>query len=433
MEKIKSGSIAYLPLVTIISYYLFTLFLFNSEIISWPLRFSVETLNLAVVAVCVAIIYGYVKGVEIQKNIFGRFSVPNYFWILILLGGVANFASIGIYTQANLADLFTFLTDQNYAYLLMLDSQNNIPLLGRLVLSIVKLITVFGSLAVFPILFFNYGNLKTWQKAFCFFWIFSNILFSVVRGTDKELFDLLFFAASMLAIKLFHSVINLKVGYKNIFKSFCYLFFAIVVIMSVFTMRKSQRLGGASTFCVYHTGCLNHENQLSKFVDKDFYFAIGLVSSYLTQGYYGLGLSLEVPFSFSYGGGVFPAAKRAFDLIRGEESLSLNYVEKLKNKGWHDSYTWSTSLPWLASDFTFYGVPFLLLLFALLMGWSWIVSVRTLSLIPSILFVLTTYLFVYLPANNQLFQSLDLTFAFIVTLLLFLKDELFSNKSSYSQ
>jgi hypothetical protein len=135
-------------------------------------------------------------------------------------------------------------------------------------------------------------------------------------------------------------------------------------------------------------------------------FALALVSAYISQGYYGLGLALESSFTWSHFLGssysMSVLAQRFLHIPPGYY-VSYPYLTGVET-GWGESH-WYTVFPWFASDVTFAGTGILFAFFAFWYARTWLESVVLGDPYSILLFTLITVGAFYVPANNQLMQT----------------------------
>ena len=128
--------------------------------------------------------------------------------------------------------------------------------------------------------------------------------------------------------------------------------------------------------------------------------------SYLTQGFYGLTLSFQVPFQWTF----FLGSVRGLNSIISQifpfipNMVNLTYpVRAGEVFGFDGLASWYTIFPWLASDFTFLGA----LVYMGLVGWlymrCWIQVIQYYNPFAFTILVLLNIQYIFLIANNQLF------------------------------
>lgn len=135
-------------------------------------------------------------------------------------------------------------------------------------------------------------------------------------------------------------------------------------------------------------------------------FAVSVVSFYLSNGYYGLGLALESEPTWSFFTGTSYSMSVIADRFLGLPSgyaVSYPYLTGVET-GWGES-KWYTVFPWFASDFSFIGTGLLFGLFAFWYARAWLESVTLHDPFAVLLFTLMTVGVFYVPANNQVMHA----------------------------
>jgi hypothetical protein len=142
-------------------------------------------------------------------------------------------------------------------------------------------------------------------------------------------------------------------------------------------------------------------------------------TTYPTQGYYGLGLSLSIPFEWSYGLG----ASRGLDSIVSQafpnipSMINTVYPARVEEIfGYPALARWHTVFPWFASDLTFLGTLIVMYLIAILLAKTYIRTRDNGNLLAVALFTLLVMFYLFVPANNLLFVSRGDTVAVLVLL-----------------
>jgi hypothetical protein len=144
------------------------------------------------------------------------------------------------------------------------------------------------------------------------------------------------------------------------------------------------------------------------------------LASYIGQGYYGLSLSLEEPFVWTYGVGhsrFFTWLAEKFTLQQKGAIADQTYPARAQHDyGWDADVHWSTLYPWLASDVSFFGVPVVMFFIGRLFALTWIDSIggNPTAVVVFGLLLVTLY---YVSANAQVAQSGDTACVFWVYLI----------------
>lgn len=150
------------------------------------------------------------------------------------------------------------------------------------------------------------------------------------------------------------------------------------------------------------------------------YLVAGLCSieGYLCQGYYALSKALELPFTYTFGMG---SSWFGLNLLNrfGIRLLPFTYVGQLEKLGIDPMINWHSIYTWLASDFTFVGVPIFIFFMGFFLSTTWLDVLTKRSVYAAPMFILFAIMTFYSFANNQVFS---LSFiAFIVIFLLWYK------------
>lgn len=352
-------------------------------------------------------------------------NVGRIFFVSVAILIAANIIGSYIYTGVPPWRFFHQLKDQNAAYLNMLNQIQNIPGPVRAIMIVIRGLAGPALVGIVAVMVLFYKNLKLPIKMLCLAGLFSSLYFSFMRGTDKETGDLLIFFCSSCLVLVFSRIMYSNLSLKRVFAIGLSVFICISLFMSIFIYRKSQRMGGVSSFCILGLACTNYESPVGRQLTRPLFFSIAMFSGYLSQGNFGMGIALEEPFESTYVAGSVPIAKPYLESWLGKDFAARSYLSKVTQAGWHDQYTWSGALTWFASDISFYGVPIFLLLVGFFFGRSWCDAIYHRRLSAVVVFSLILYFFAYLPANNQLFQSVEYFSGASVFVFIYLKDLLF--------
>lgn len=150
-----------------------------------------------------------------------------------------------------------------------------------------------------------------------------------------------------------------------------------------------------------------------------------LLDNYLTQGYRGLSLAMQEPFTSTYGLGFSEFFRHNILKLTGrsadEKAVVANtYAGKISEHGWPVGRLWASFFVHPAADIGFPGVVALMFLIGLVFGLSWRDLVARGDPLAAAVFVQLCLLLFYLSANNQLFQGGERAIGFTVLLVVWL-------------
>lgn len=132
------------------------------------------------------------------------------------------------------------------------------------------------------------------------------------------------------------------------------------------------------------------------------------VMRYLSQGYRGLALCLTLPFEWSAG---FGSSFKWMNDFSQWFSVPLSEIENSYPVRMEAAYgikayaSWHSIFPWFASDFTWFGAIFIVGIFLYYWGKAWKEALRFGTLPSLAMFSHLSIMVMYIPCNNQLFQT----------------------------
>lgn len=401
-------------------YFVFTLFNLGTYLVflygpfDWPVT-NERLMTGLLVAFLVFYTLGYVFGAQRQ---LGRPAREVSGWIarhlsLVLPAAIAVFAaSIYVYTGENFWNTARIFGNQqqNYYDTLRFGETSsrllNVPF-GFLKMFLQPIITLAVLYATI-----NFRRLTSWQRltllGVYLFWL----LFSVFRGTDKEIFDISVILLTAAGVTYFGSR-QTNISLMQILRSLTFItviMLLLVGFLSVFSQRKLSRMGGNTAICVTEVGvCARPQGSLE--------YVYALTAGYATHGYYGMSLALQEDFTTTLPFGNAPALKPLSDLVAGPGYLERSYTNKIDRRGWDNGLRWSTTYTSWASDISFWLVPFVMFFLGLITALAWKDAVQTGSLLGAAVFSFMVTMSLFLSANNQVGIALDSLVAFQILTL----------------
>lgn len=143
---------------------------------------------------------------------------------------------------------------------------------------------------------------------------------------------------------------------------------------------------------------------------------------YVSHGYTGLAYSMELPFKWT---GMIGFSRSLTEILEQRlpiEVSTITYMQRSEDYfGWDNGMIWSTIFPWFAGDVTFYGVPFVMMFIGYIFSNTWKKCLRNANnrnVLDIVLFTQWCLMVVYIPSNNQIFQSKQSLFAIILLIVM---------------
>jgi len=326
------------------------------------------------------------------------------------------------YTNKYPWDLFTALADQRKVYEEMLAhiSANAgkrfwVPLFRSLLMPFYFVGITYLTL--------NFKMVNPFFKFLLIIGILCPINLSLLRGTDKEIGDqLIIFVSLMLVLYSRNAILSERNSFnlRKLFYLFIGLVFLGITFFLIFTYRKYLRVDGNIYFCMHDRSiCPDYSGWVISLFPDFVKFGFGMITFYLTNGYYGQYLALGLPFDFSYGIGHCSALLTVFEKISNSKNLfELTYIYKISNLGWDYRYYWATFQTWIANDLSFPGTLIFVAYLGRLYRQAWRDAIYARNEFATVFFLMLNITFTYFSANNQVANTFDLYFTLIGSFIL---------------
>jgi hypothetical protein len=418
----------YLPLLVVEFYLLTTLVLFF-----WgPITFRLHNLFLFICLMIpchLCFVVGYVFGIKMTPN-SNNFKCSNnklcgIFWILFWLGLASVWGSYkntmlfdGIIPNDFFAKLIQGFSEPGASYS---ERMMNLADGQKSELRIFNILSLFFSftklLFIFHFLYF-WGILNAVKKFFAIGYCFIFVSVGISAGVNSIVFIFFIFVATSLLVIMYTR--------KNIYLNKSLIILSVLFLVPVIRFGKimSERGGGFEYFA--STSPLGDVSISSDFVLGDaavfidlLYYSFVWLTYYVCQGYYGLSLILDMDLKWTYGFGNSEFLQRQFLMITGEDISSLTFQSRIDHF-WGKSAQWHSFYGQFANDVGFIGLPFLLFLLAFLFASVWKSSMHGGNFFGAALMPIFLIMFIFFPANNQIFGFIDTLSYFIIISFLWL-------------
>jgi hypothetical protein len=263
--------------------------------------------------------------------------------------------------------------------------------------------------------YFRYLN-KRYKIMLILVVVISMAYHLIFVGNQKAIGDLLIFISSALFVKYAQS------GKRIRFKVILFVLFGVLCSFLLFSyvIQNRMSLWNVEYYSIGNKAFLDVNHWMLALFSSNIKLGAGTFLYYLSSGYYGLSLTLELPFVWSYGFGSSFELRHLFNrlLPLTDEFIGSYPVRMEAQTGWGAYSNWHTIFPWLASDFTFWGAIIVVCIFIAIYAVSWNRILRNGHWINLLMFANLNIMLLYVPANNQLFQTrASLLVTLIITLL----------------
>ena len=405
-----------LPMTVMVSFYVFAYILFVIWPINWPIYRTGEWLALsAYVALCLAALaFAFIYATRGEEPVRDRF---RYGGLAIVAGTVLAVVllppSSKIYTDRYPWEILDALRNQGetyYQFRRALEYTEG----KRALIAFVRAIASPLTFAVVPLGIIIWQRLSWTLRGMVLVGGATSIIFSIMRGTDKEFGDLLVIIGSAFLINAVRQARGVSLarllGRQWVRIVFVLIFFAIA--SSLFVTRKSERLGGYENLqavCAVNTNiCANTNYSGIGWLPVKARFGVSTFVIYVAQGFYGLNLALEKDFKPAWGLGHSRAFMSVYQQFTGDYKLETRtYTYRNGLQGWNEDNFWVTIIPWLANDVGFPGAVLVIALLGYVWGRSWRAATVGHSDPAAVVFCQLMVVMLYFTANNQVFAAFD--------------------------
>ena len=324
---------------------------------------------------------------------------------------------IHLYGSIDFSMLFSFDLGESYFERLHSSVQGRWYVLA---LNLINVLDVFWY--VLGIIY--YKRLPIHYKLLLYVTILFNVLYNLMGGTMISWAIYIFRLIPFLFLESYRSSYSTDRKKKRKSKkrilliAICVLLF--IALFSVAQTSRSEYMGQGADVSyddmVKLDGFIKEEKELP-ILGK----AISAVDFYITNGYCGMAYALELPPEFTFGIGFSRDFASTVRQYTGFDVSSKIYPQRLENYcGWDNGQYWPSAFTWFASDWTFYGIPVLMFLFGMFLCNVWYSTLTENSIVSTTLFSWLWIGIIFIPANNQLFQSFSMFMATVVLMLLYL-------------
>jgi hypothetical protein len=419
----KITNIRRLPIRLVLCYVAATVFVFVFGPFDWPVE-NWPTLLGFLAATMLALWLGFRWAVA-RKAVGTSFGG----WRgTIVFGAAASvivlFVAAPIYTGRMPWEVLGALRDQGAAYEALQD-QLELTAGSRGTIALARILTWPLVFAVLPLGVLHWAEIGARLRVLILTTIGAIVVSSILRGTDREIADLIAVAGGAGLVLLARKMVFEGLTWRRLLRRYRVATIAGLVLLgaaaSLFAQRKEERFLYTTTLCIAQsdqipTGiCADFDHPWFGLLDDRERFTASMAAAYLTQGYYGLSLALALDdFRSTWGLGNAPFAMAAYVSLTGDERLYENsYTFRLREIGWSDQHQWSTMFPWIANDISFPMVPVFMLLIGAVLGASWRDAVFANNSCAAVVFALLMLMMGYVPANSQVTLVPDHFFALI--------------------
>lgn len=417
-----------LPAICVQVYLAISLLIFVFGPVSWPIANQTQFWSL-IASYHIAFIGGYwlaVRWKPIRKagcpEEHISITLYRFFWPLLTIALIAmlighrNLTMAPSYIPTSMAiDFYRGLVNPLDGYLYKLSNEAKANFSGNTLVTALYGLLIVSKAILINFLVMSWPKLSIWKRGTGLFVTMIPLISGVSVGTNKPIFDLLFLYSSVLAVNVllarrsgigqFLATRKTLVIVVAALIVFCPYYFQHTMSQRAPTLDYVESLSSKTTK-------ITTNPKFKEFCDSGGHqryqacmFAT-MASTYLTQGYYGMSLAIEKPFETTYGIGSSTFLLESFQKYLGIDLRPRTFQHKVSEQ-WSEQGQWHSMYSQWANDIGFWGVTIGMLMLGYVSATIWISAIEFHDFIARCLIPLFVVLFLFIPANNQVFNILE--------------------------
>ncbi len=422
----------YYPLFLVESYLIITLLLF----LFGPIRFNYhnEYLFFAFLTFYhLAFILGYklaTKTFTLDEEIIKQqhFLSRKKFFSLLILACVSVFISyknlmlISDFSIGHFfADVLRGASDPKLVYTERMNILKSGTYQSNRFLNVISIFFIFSKFLFIFYAIYYWELLKRLEKTLFFVFCFFYITPGIAAGVNSLNFYLFLFVAPTVFIKLY--INNNYYILKIYILIFIFLFFLLLLVFGHYMSLRGEGFEYFLKISPLNDISINIETPDIKNISGYIFYSFVWLISYVVQGYYGFSLALAENWEWTYGFGSSAFLQNQFFNITGIDISHLTFQSKIHNY-WDKDVQWHSFYAQIANDVGFFGVIFIMFSLGYLLSRAWLECLFRKNFYASALLPILCILFVFIPANNQIFNNIETISYFLVIIFLWIFDKL---------
>ena len=268
----------------------------------------------------------------------------------------------------------------------------------------------FKLLFIFKFIYFwrALGNL---QRLMALAYSFLFVSVGISAGINSVVFIFFIFSISSIIVTLYVR------RYTKLVHVIAALAVLLLVPISYFGYLMSQRGGAFENFA--NSSPLGDISISTTFTLSENYNVVDFLiytfvwfDNYLVQGYYGFSLILNLDHSWTFGFGSSAFLQNQYLNLTGIDISNYTFQSKISNY-WDQSAQWHSFYGQFANDFGFIGLTGFMFILGFYLSKIWNSVIYKNSFYGAALIPIFILMFIFFPANNQVFGYID-TFSYFI-------------------
>jgi len=413
-----SKRVRLLPILFFFTYLNLTVFLFAFGPWDWPVISGTKLYAFLALA-HLALLLGYLSAAfRPPQGYYGKWKIDRIIAVSLTVNLLLFLPTSAFRTGSSIPDIAQGLEDPGQVYF----DSNAWRALGGGPVEYIRILAGPVLFLLLPLSIFYWHRLKTITKMMVCLYIVAYLSMYIATGTNKGIADFVLLFPCLIVARRCAGFF--KANRRRMVMAIAIGLALFCLFLSFFTVGQISRAGTGSSWGYFAMTGTSADTDSFLVRDLPDQAAIGVLSlsSYVTQGYYALYLSLDEPFvpMFGVGNSTFLYLNAA-RLTGMPEIAEMPYPVRLQNRGTWDAYVnWSTIYPWIASDVSFPGTILVVFLIGRLFALAWLDTLKGINPYAVGAFAQFLIMLFYFPANNQVLQTGEALTSFCGVLALWL-------------
>jgi hypothetical protein len=370
----------------------------------WPFPVQDGTRLYAFLALAhLALLLGYLKGITRPAGGYSSaVSIRRLAVISLIVTAALFLPTVSFRTGSLLPNITAALTDAGAAF----EESNLMRQMELPLIEYLRFIVAVPLSLLLPVTVFFWSRLSHPLRIGCVLSLLTIPATFVAMGTNKAIADIVLLLPWLLLASYLAGNLKVTLTRATVAVAVSASLFAMFIVFFSFTQLTRSGSGSRFGYFPHIRARADYNNLLLRGLSPDVQTGVLGLATYLSQGYYGLYLSLDKPQVFSYGVGHSMFLYRQAARLPGMQWIvETPYPVRIEEDGWSAYGLFASIYPWLASDLTFPGTLLVVFLIGRCFAISWTDTLAGSNPFAVAMFTQFLIMLYYFPANNQCLQS----------------------------
>lgn len=406
-----------LPGLVFVGYLTLTVLLFEFGPWAYPLVDGTKLYTFLILA-HTALFLGYLSGAFGRPGkYYGRWGPRSLVLLSLAVNAMVFFPTVIFRTGSIIPNVPGALNDLGGVY----ERSRELRFTGTPLIEYLRFLLGPLIYILLPLTIFYWKQLQFWVRASAVVMIVANLGLSIATGVNRDIAIPVVVGIWMILASHLSGVGRLR--WSRRFALLVASAVAVGLFFLFFSTAIAARSSGLSARFFSPTKTFAEDDHLLlRYLPETSQIGMLGFTSYLTQGYYALYLSLDKPFVPTFGAGNSMFVNRQVVRLTGIDELATrSYPDRiLIEDGWDSYHNYTTIYPWLASDVSFLGTIAVMFILGHFLALAWLDTLRGSNPFAVAMFATFVVMIFAFPTVNWVLNSGEGFSSFWVIILLWL-------------